>query len=100
NPVVAGQPAVQRSILDVPRHLLRPDQRPLDLRVVDGRIVAAGGESDPVAGLAEQVARRFLEAPGRDAEFEDLFTHFLYTWLGSNNLTPTTSTPSGVTLRK
>ena len=43
----------------------------MDLRVVDRRVVAAAGEGDLVAGLAEQLGGRLLQAAGGDAEFED-----------------------------
>ena len=87
DPVVAGQPAVERAVLDVARHLLGADQRALNFRVVDARIVAAAGEGDLVAGLGEQLRRRLLQAACRDAEFEDrAVVHFLYTCFGSKIL--------------
>ena len=82
DPVVAGQAAVERAVLDVARHLLGPDQRAVDFRIVDGRIVAAAGEGDLVAGLAEQFAGRLLQAAGGNAEFEDAGRSFLVHLLG------------------
>ena len=72
DPVVPGQPAVERAVLDVPRHFLGPDQRAVDLLVVDGRVIAPAGERDLVAGLAEQVGGRLLQAAGGKTEFEDV----------------------------
>ena len=77
DPVVAGQAAVERAVLDVAGHLLGADQRAVDLRVVDAGVVAAAGEGDLVAGLAEQLAGRLLQAAGGDAEFEDRCRSFL-----------------------
>jgi hypothetical protein len=77
HPVVAGQAAVERAVLDVARHLLGADQRAVDVRVVDGRVVAAAGVGDLVAGLAEQLAGRLLQTARRDAKFEDALAHFL-----------------------
>ncbi len=87
---MAGQAAVERAVLDVARHLLGADQRTVDFRVVDGRVVAAAGVGDLVAGFGEQACRRFLQAARRDAEFEDRLTHFLYTCLGSKTRSPIT----------
>src|SRR5262249_23267740 len=100
DPVAPGQPAVERAILDVAGHLLGADQRAVDLRVVDGRVVTAAGEGDLVARLAEQPRRRVLEAARGDAQLEDLLAHFVYTALGSKTRSPTTSSPPGVTRRK
>ena len=49
----------------------------MDLRVVDDGVIAAAGEGDLVARLAEQLAGRFLQAASGDAELEDLAAHFL-----------------------
>src|SRR5262249_32268648 len=93
-------PAVQRTILNIARHLLRPDQRTLDLRIIDGRVIAATGEGDLVAGRAEQCRGRLLQTACGDAEFEDLLTHFRYTCFGSKTLSPTTFHSSPSTRRK
>ena len=42
NPVVAGQAAVERAVLDVARHLLGADERTLNFRIVDGRDSSCG----------------------------------------------------------
>src|SRR5205807_8133507 len=77
DPVVSRQATIQRSILHVARHLLSADERAVDLRIVDGRVITAAGKGDFVAGLAEKVAGRLLQAAGGYAELETLSVHFL-----------------------
>src|SRR5262249_36960564 len=100
DPVVAGQAAVERAVLDVARHLLGADERTLDLRVVDGRVVAAAGVGDLVAGLAEQLRRRLLQAARGDAHLQDRLAHRPYALAGSKTRWPTTCRPPSCTLRK
>src|SRR5262249_34700666 len=77
HPVVPGQAAIQRAILYVTRHLLGPDERAVNLRVVDDGIVAATGKRDLVARLAKYVARGLLQAARGETELEDRSIHFL-----------------------
>ena len=60
-PVEPGDAAVHHPLLDVARHLLRPDQDALDLGVVDGRVVRAARDLQVVPGLREERARGFLK---------------------------------------
>ena len=69
-PVETGDPAVDEPVRDVAPDLLRADQEQVEFGVVRGRPVAAGRNVDAVAGLAEQLDGRFLEAALRDGEFQ------------------------------
>ena len=68
DPVQPGDGAIDDALPDVARHLLRPDQDALDLRVVDVGVVGAAGDAQVVAGAHEQFLRGFLQAAFGDAE--------------------------------
>ena len=70
DPVAAGEAAVQGAVLDVARHLLGAHHHALDLRVVDGGEVRAFRHRDQEPRAAEEVDRRVLEAPLRQAKLE------------------------------
>src|SRR5262249_19157445 len=72
HPVAPRDPRVERAALDVARHLLRTDQEAAEPGVVDGREVAARVGRDLPPRAAEELDRRRLEAPLRDAELEDV----------------------------
>ena len=57
----------------------------MNLRVVDGRIVASACISDLVACLAKQLGRRLLKTARGNAEPEYVIVHRLYTCLRIKN---------------
>src|SRR5262245_30930556 len=75
DPVAAGDPRVEHPLLDVPRHLLGPDQEALDLGVVDLRVIRARRKLDVVSRLAKELARRLLQAAGGDPQFQNVVGH-------------------------
>src|SRR5262249_47933782 len=100
---------------------LRPDQRAVHFRIVDGRIIAAAGIRDLVSRLTKQLAGGLLQAAGRYAQtqlihhsipanchyspltthYSPLTTHFFpYTCFGSKTRSPTTVSLSLSTRRK
>src|SRR5258708_30622376 len=64
-------------MLDIPRHLLRPHQHALNLRIVDGREIASPIRKDPPTRSLEQRNRRILEAALRNSQLQFLrLAHF------------------------
>src|SRR5882757_5664930 len=68
NPVIPSQSGIERTMLNVPRHLLCPHQHALNLRVIDGREVASPIREDPPTRSFKQRNRCILQAALRNSQ--------------------------------
>ena len=62
DPVLAGQAAIEESMLHITAHLLGADEPAIEFRVIDGRAVTARTGRDFPTRFREQVLRGFLKA--------------------------------------
>src|SRR4029077_18415816 len=68
DPISTCEPSVQKSMLDITRHLLGADQHALNFRIVDGREIGAAVGVNVEPGAREQCHGRVLEAALRNSK--------------------------------